>query len=465
MTLFDCFSSQKTGGAPGSHERPDGVEREMQIMYQQPHLVPPMKLTVFDELPPTPPPQVPSQLSQWVAQGKASLRWSLSVRKHTTRPPVSRPLPLMTTNQLPFRRTGPEFRPIELSIHSPDNRLSDLPRFDRLSFTESGEIKLPPRALLRTQSEHLVPSKISLSPAIVKPASMIEQRRLWSMRPQTSSTVISHSRPPSEHDALHSHPVSMVSLPGLPPPVHGADRLEHPSVAILTPMQEEFSPPATSVTIDGVSLGFPKDVDLQETLARRRHDVPQPEGAPAPIVPTALMRNFSKPTETDSPETYFHPNYHTQKRISHWLAHNTSASMDTTRSSTTTTSSFAEHRRRRAQFYQLSAAPPRDLSMVPVPQKPERTMTQSTVVSNAETDMLSSEYQNRTDTSMTTVESPGPIGLVKSISKTTETVANGVSDVLPSPADAEAVDGADDGRVVIEEIGGPLRSPGVGVAF
>lgn len=431
-------------------------------MYQQPHLVPPMKLTVFDELPSTPTPAVPSQLSQWIVQAKAILSWSLPIRRPATRLPISRPLQAMTMTQSPLRDPGPGYRRLELSFYMPDNRLSDLPKFDRLSFTEAGEIKLPPRALIRTQSEHLVPRKISMSPALVKPASMIEQRRLESMRPDTSSVVISTARPASEHDALHSHPVSIASLPGLPPPVHVQGRSGPPSVAILTPMQEEFSPPVTSVTIDGVSLGFPKHVDKSERSTLQSQDPPSPEGAPAPVVPTTPhqpTRNFSKPAETDSPASYFHSNYHTQKRISQWLARNNSSSVDTTKSSST--SSFAEHRRKRAQFYQLSAAPPQDLILSPTLQH-ERTMTESTVVSNAETDMLSFEYRNPTDTSMTTVESSSPIGAAKTGSRPMRTMSRGVPDVPPSSA--EVLDDVHD-YIVIKEIGGPLRSPGVGVAF
>ena len=127
-----------------------GIEREMRVLYQQPHLVPPMKLTVFDGLPPTPTPPPPSQLSNWMAHGKASLRSSLSMRRQTPRPSISSPRPpLPDSQQLPFRRAAQQYRPLELSIYMPSNRLSDLPAFDRLSFTAIGEIKMPPRALRR----------------------------------------------------------------------------------------------------------------------------------------------------------------------------------------------------------------------------------------------------------------------------------------------------------------------------
>lgn len=433
-------------------------------MYQQPHLVPPMKLTVFDDLPPTPTPALPSQLSQWVSQGKASLRSSLSIRRHVhSRPSISGPQPpLPASQQLPLRRAGDEYRPLELSIYMANNRLSDLPEFDRLSFTEHGEIKYPPRALVRTKSEEFLPHKVSMLPAPVKPASMIEQRRMSHFRPDTSSTVISASRPPSEYDALHSHPVSWASLPGLPPQIHLPGRSEA-SVAILTPMQEEFSLPATAVTIDGTILEFPKETKRPATTSPLSGHNSAEAHAPAPTVPSAPSRNFSKPSDIDPPTSYFHPNYQTQKRISQWLAHRShSASISTVKTSSTS-SSFAEHRRKRSQFYQLSAAPPTPLSLWP--KQHQRSMTESTVASTVETDILSLENSSRTDTSMTTIgDLQSRSGTIKNVSKgggTLRPIVSGVPDV--PPCYAEIIQGADD--ILIKEIGGPLRSPGVGVAF
>ncbi|KAK4946314.1 hypothetical protein LTR10_014512 [Elasticomyces elasticus] len=451
ITFFDCLSPSKRDDEVDRVVPSQGVEREMQIMYQQPHLVPPMKLTVYDGLPTTPTPPPPSQLSHWVSQGKASLKSGLALRKHTsTLLSISSPHPPMpSTNDLPLRRAAHEFRPLELSIYMPNNRLSNLPEFDRLSFTDVGEIKLPPRAVLRTQSEQFVPHKVSMMPAPVKPASMIEQRRMSRVRPDTSSTVISTSRPPSEYDALHSHPVSWASLPGLPPPIYAGGRSE-PSVAILTPMQEEFSPPVTSVTIDGVTLAFPKHKDQEPPSA--------PHSGRPSLAHSSSARNFSKPTENNTAAAYFHPNYQTQKQISQWLAHRNSSSISTTKSSSSL-SSFAEHRKKRSQFYQLTTATPKPLQL-PSAQH-QRTMTESTVASTVESDVLSFEYQNPTDVSVTTADSQPRIGNTKSISKSLRPIVSGVPDVPPAYAELLK----DEGDIIIKELGGPLRSPGVGVAF
>lgn len=433
----------------------------MRIMYQQPHLVPPMKLTVFDDLPPTPTPAPPSRLSRWVSLGKISLRSSLSTRTHiSSRHLISSPRPpLPSDDQLPLRRPSPNFRPLELSIYMPNNRLSDLPEFDRLSFTDVGEIKLPPRALMRTKSEELMSNKLlSMMPVPVKPASMIEQRRTSHARPDTSSTVISTSRPPSEYDALHSHPISWASLPGLPPQAHALGRSE-PSVAILTPMEEEFSTPNTSVTVNGVVLEFPKLDDRPVAYANQELTCSANEAA-APFVPSTATRNFSKPVKTEEATGYFHPNYQTQKRISQWLAHRQSSSLSTTKTSSTSSSSFVEHRRKRSHFYQLSAVPPKPLDLWS--HKHQRTVTQSTVVSTVDTDILSLEEQSQTDTSVATpTDAQSRAGTTKCMAKGLTPIMSGVPDIPPGYA--EVLKEADD--LIIREIGGPLRSPGVGVAF
>ncbi|EXJ76912.1 hypothetical protein A1O3_10069 [Capronia epimyces CBS 606.96] len=436
----------------------------MRVMYQQPHLVPPMKLTVFDDLPPTPTPALPSRITQWVSQGKVSLRSSLSIRRPTpSRLLISSPRPPLPSDEsLPFRRLAQDFRPLELSIYMPDNRLSDLPEFDRLSFTEVGEIKPPPRALVRTKSEEVISNKLSMFPAPVKHASMMERSRMSHVRPDISSTVISTSRPPSEYDALHSHPVSWASFPGLPPQAHIPGRSE-PSVTVLTPMQEEFSPPNTSVTVGGVLLEFPKAID-QPTVSPAQPELGSPAAeATAPYVPSALARNFSKPTDTNDATGYFHPNFQTQKRISQWLAHRQSSSISTTKtSSSASASSFAEHRRKRSQFYQLSAAPPKCLNLWPHHHHHHRTMTESTVASTVETDILSFENQSLTDTSVATPTDAQSRSLtVRNASKGLRPIMSGVPDIPPSYV--EVLKEVDD--VIIREIGGPLRSPGVGVAF
>jgi hypothetical protein len=344
------------------------------------------------------------------------------------------------------------------------NRLSDLPKFDRLSFTDVGEIKFPPRALLRTKSEEIFPNKLSMLPAPIKPASMIEQRRMSFFRPQTAPSVVSASRPPSEYDALHSHPVSWASFPGLPPQMHMASRSEH-SVAILTPMQEEFSPPNSSVMVDGVILDFSKPGTTPEDTPQHSAKPPCELQMPATAAISGATENSFKltaPLEEKQPPSYFHPNYQTQKRISQWLAQrDKSASISTVKSSSTSTS-FAEHRRKRSQFYQLSTCPPKALSLWP--QQHQRTMTESTVASTMDSDVLSLENQSDAGTSVTTApEVPVRSSAIKNMSRPLRPIVSGVPDMPPCYNDI--VGKLDPSSIIIKELGGPLRSPGVGVAF
>jgi hypothetical protein len=227
-------------------------------------------------------------------------------------------------------------------------------------------------------------------------------------------------------------------------------------------MQEEFSPGPTSVAIGGTVLDFPSLADM---AAEHQDQVPPEAPAPPPSVPSAASRNFSKPAGMNSPSGYFHPNYQTQKRISQWLSHRTSSSTSTTKSSSTS-SSFAEHRRKRSQFYQLSAPaapPPKPLSLWQ--RHHQRTTTESSIASTVDTEILSYGNQSQTDATSVTTNSENlqsRSGTVRSVAKSgLRPIVSGVPDMPPCYADI--VNGNDD--ILIKEIGGPLRSPGVGVAF
>lgn len=287
-----------------------------------------------------------------------------------------------------------------------EKRLSDLPEFDAVSFTEEGELRTPPRALIRANSEDLLRANCSGSLEITsrKPASMFEQtfsRRASHIRHNTDSTVISSSRPASEYDALHSHPVSWYATPGLPPSMQFATA---PALGkkILSPMQEEFTPPPSgAVIINGKVLAFP-DIDAARVVTEAAHNslLPPAAGqendpaAPSPIIDpgpsrrtTVINQHKAKLSEAASillassaastrtrattmetsaqpfnePQAYFHTDFKTNDRINQWLDDKKPANMERSRESsvstiktTTTTSSFAEHRRKRSNFYQLN---------------------------------------------------------------------------------------------------------------
>jgi hypothetical protein len=126
----------------------------MQVCHSQPHLVPPMKLVFYDNLPSPGPASRSSFLPPWVSETKslasrASSRASLLVRRKTTarkRPTISGPTDFRRVDSRRTRRRS--FRPLELSIYLPGNRLSDLPEFLCFDVETPGQPSPPPRALV-----------------------------------------------------------------------------------------------------------------------------------------------------------------------------------------------------------------------------------------------------------------------------------------------------------------------------
>ena len=453
-------------------------------------------MTVWDELPPpTPPPTGPAQVFQWISPRHVATRMSersslSSRRKFSSKPTISSPEAAITCEPS-ARRRG--FRPLELSIYLPNNRLSDLPEFDAVSFTDFGEIKVPPKALLRTRSEEILPTQVVPNATPAKPASMFE-RRMSHARQNTCSSVISTSRPPSEYDALHSHPVSWASLPGLPPQFTVAAEPKN-SFTILSPMQEEFTPPATSNIINDIVMDFP-EIETKQEIARQSIAVEEYAPAPSPQIlalPPAQLLPVAAPqaaspaphpgTEAHPAAGCFHTNYQTQQRISQWLANRSHSSSISTVKTTSTTASFAEHRRKRSQFYMLSAGyvpPPKPLRLVNK-RHHQRSMTASTVASTVNTDVMSLDDDDME--SMTTAPTASEVqsrtGTIKSINTGAITSNNGVLRPIVSGVPdlpgcyGEVVDAIGDEKnqeiIIFNEINGPPRTPighdGVGLAF
>ena len=421
----------------------------MRICHHQPHLVPPMKLVVYEDMPSTPQFPPPSQISQLVSQGRnlasrASERASLSTRKRqSSRPKISAPR-LRTADELPLGRMQ-QYRPLELSIYLPDNRLSDLPAFDVADFNDFGEIQLPPRALIHSRSEeHLgFPSSSSLSR---KPAtSMVGERQLGYWQRSRSSSVISTSRPPSAHDAFHSHPVAFNTLPGLAPPSHSRHTTQGNGLTVLSPMQEEFTPPPEAY-VD--TLEFPDVEGEQNALPIMQ--VPPELTPPKPAVLEHVPTNTSASFKLNRPPTshsyrsrsYSQNNSFNRTRVSQWISRSASA--------TSTSSSPATHESRRAQFYQCAATSPPQTSN----HSRQRTMSASTVA----TSILSDEGSVASLTSMTTA--PTTVQDLRSRSNTIKSYGKPVvivqEELPPSYADA--------GAVALHGVE-TVKVPGIGVAF
>jgi hypothetical protein len=396
------------------------------------------------------------------------------------------------------------FRPLELSIYAPQNRLSDLPDFDSeaVNFADDGAIQLPPKAMVRAKSQELRRTPSQRTPT--KSKSMVEPTLLH-RRTNTASTVVSTSRPPSNYDALHSHPVSWIegSLPGLPQACH--HRNPTPATTILSPMQEEFTPACTPacIKIDGTLLEFPK-ADPEP-----RPSSPEHEPAPAPqIVSTSISKTIAvapfklarpppaastKATQPSpfQPSPTLPASHHgspsmssvysgsssstrTSNRLSQWLQHQRGPSSSTT---TSTIKSFAEHRRKRSEFYQVrvpkvpsqATTSPPPSTRVPFQQnfghQRQRTMSGSTVgsTSTVSTDIMSLDGPND---SMTTMSTQHVVQDVRSnsrakndISKLANKVAVQEEDEVPDMP--FILQGVPESYLLEKELG----SPGVGLAF
>ncbi|KAJ6008384.1 hypothetical protein N7540_012360 [Penicillium herquei] len=145
----------------------EGIQREMQVCHSEPHLVSPMKLKVYDDLPsPLPSPRMRHvrgslSMSSWLEEG-----WSLATRassmtisrkRHTT-------TPLKISGPSDFRRVQSyhdpiptKYQPLQLSIHRSGNRLSDLPSFDLFQVWDERQyqpLAVPPRALTPPNIRH-----------------------------------------------------------------------------------------------------------------------------------------------------------------------------------------------------------------------------------------------------------------------------------------------------------------------
>ncbi|OJD24021.1 hypothetical protein ACJ73_04616 [Blastomyces percursus] len=206
-----CLACIWHQGEEKAHEGPVhdmGVAREMKLCHHQPHLVPPMKLVFYDDLPGLGRSRS-SSISYWVSEGwtlasKATDRVSTG-RKSTKRsshtPTISDPSD--------FRRLNPStsrlepFRPLELSIHQPRNRPSDLPKFDLFDIDipskfDSSCPKPPQKVFspLDNPSIHSTPVpsfKIPRKPVgslSRRPLSVSDRIEVYDHRPQPSERIL-----------------------------------------------------------------------------------------------------------------------------------------------------------------------------------------------------------------------------------------------------------------------------------
>ncbi|ODH30419.1 hypothetical protein ACO22_03574 [Paracoccidioides brasiliensis] len=245
-----CFSCiwRRDDEQAHQHHRPTqdlGVEREMKICHDQPHLVPPMKLVLYGELP-SPDGTRTSTISQWIAEGrslalKATDRASLSSRKKSSKrvslkPTISEPSDFRRVNGMRSRLEP--FRPLELSIYQPGNRLSDLPEFEAFDIPTPDKLEiLPskplPKVLLPTETffvpeSSMLPFKVPRKPVgSTKNLSLSIGSRIeaYDRRPTLQSSILDpaprsaahhvHSNRTPQHNRTTSDPMSFYQKPSI----------------------------------------------------------------------------------------------------------------------------------------------------------------------------------------------------------------------------------------------------------
>ncbi|KAK2740545.1 hypothetical protein FQN57_006049 [Myotisia sp. PD_48] len=153
-SYFSCIWPNTSEQAPPSQMHNNAVNGEMAVHQNQPRLLPPMKLVLYDNIPDSPrvDPR-PSFVSNLVHEGrnlvaKASNRASLSTRRNPARSrhkvKISEPFGFKHLTAEP--RRSKLFRPLELTIHLPGNQLPELPVFGDFDVHRVESPQPPPKA-------------------------------------------------------------------------------------------------------------------------------------------------------------------------------------------------------------------------------------------------------------------------------------------------------------------------------
>ncbi|KAJ5499245.1 hypothetical protein N7453_008296 [Penicillium expansum] len=228
----------------------NGVEREMKVCHTQPHLIPPMKLVVYDDLPSPSYHQHRNSLSSWFNDSRnlasrASNRASMSLKRSSTTPlKIGAPSDFRRVQSFHDHRPqsfhsppAPTYQPLELRIHRSGNRLSDLPSFEAFQLNESPQRKTPlvPTRALTTSTD--VRDRYGQKAFVVsrKPVGSQKRRSLGNMEPllvkepvRTTSTLVPHFSKvtPIEKPLPEAQAAS---------PVHGRSKSEGTTLTTNTP--------------------------------------------------------------------------------------------------------------------------------------------------------------------------------------------------------------------------------------
>ncbi|KAF2279289.1 uncharacterized protein EI97DRAFT_171725 [Westerdykella ornata] len=204
-------------------------EKEMQICYEQPQIIPPPRAEPIRHRPSTSH-SVGRHVSQWVSNGRefatrASSRassYTLSrPRKSLSRQRLSIGRPsdfrrydgvdgiqsMLDEASMPVPRRRRSFTPLELSIYLPENRLSPLPDFGDDSWEE---LQKPPQALIRDRQSLASESSFLIQR---KPVASISARDSIHNAAWPPTFTYTTSASPSSLPFLHEEPKQQTTSP------------------------------------------------------------------------------------------------------------------------------------------------------------------------------------------------------------------------------------------------------------
>lgn len=313
---------------PPTHIQPDppDIKREMQICHTQPHLVPPMRLVVYDDLPNSPiQPRRASRLpSRMMMDGKnlvsraSSIRTSMSIRRKSGIHAPPPPAPVRISAPSDFRRVQSssaiginpndnndtfQFQPLELSIYnSSRHQLSDLPSFENFGAEEpDGHIgEAPPvlaclarafstasldvvsRSRRSNASFHLPRKPVGSGSRRTSSVATLEQWLERQPQPQSQSQAAATSANPLIPHFASTRPSSSSVTHPQPQPSHQPHRstlLDHTTAAPPEPItlqdrplphtrsteENETPPPPTTLTTTNTTTTAPPPLTSEDT--------------------------------------------------------------------------------------------------------------------------------------------------------------------------------------------------------
>ena len=351
-----------------------------------------MKLVFYEDMPPpTPGMPPPSQTLQIIMKHGRSIARKASGfditpkrKRAESRPSISLPTD--------FRRVedplpGQRYRPLQLSIYLPENRLSRLPEFDDAAFTAAGELQLPQKAVLRARSEATM-MQVSNSIPRKAVASMKDETRLEHWRPRTPPSQILESV--SEYETLSpsSEVIQFMNLLGIlsPPRPHSRTSFDN---TMDDPFSDAPTPEALKIrNRAGTPLDFPlvsEEINIPPSPADSEElNLPSnPHTGEQRSILTAVQQ--ATRTSTYSART---------NRVSQWLSRSNSVA-------SITSSKYSTRTRENLHIHQAPSVPPQP-AFPPSLASHSRSMTDSTFSTAEARSVLS---RSSTVTSATTVQS------------------------------------------------------------